>query len=431
MTLEHFDSIFAFVIIITGVSLIVTLLNQAVSAALGLRGSQLRWGLETLLANLDPSLKQHAKTISEKVLQHPLISDSAFSRFNNILLNRWRLASAIRQDELMHILQLLANGGTAPTSKSTVAPAAAVAPGAQPVPAAPSVPPPGAKEDWQQALAKSLQQVDPNADRDIQLIASDLRSLFPQDASKADRLIAAARSQANQLRGNIEQWFDSVMDRSAQRFSLNMRVWTVAFSVLIAFALQLDAFSLFTRVSSDAELRARLVASADGLTRKADDLLLTTSNGVPSTVYVGAMKQLISDYKSDLGRLPVPSGFSTLEDAQKWLSNALKQINIPVTNNEWAVRYEQRVPQYSLRTSAQELQSLLTNKLSLDILPSSYPKPFYENWSPRGRTFWGILASAALLSLGAPFWFNALKTMSNLRPLLANKQQAESEADDN
>jgi hypothetical protein len=32
-----------------------------------------------------------------------------------------------------------------------------------------------------------------------------------------------------------------------------------------------------------------------------------------------------------------------------------------------------------------------------------------------------------LLSLGAPFWFNMLKTMSNLRPVLANKEHKEAE----
>jgi hypothetical protein len=41
---------------------------------------------------------------------------------------------------------------------------------------------------------------------------------------------------------------------------------------------------------------------------------------------------------------------------------------------------------------------------------------------------WGILASALLLSLGAPFWFNMLKTLSNLRPVLANKEQQETAA---
>ena len=38
------------------------------------------------------------------------------------------------------------------------------------------------------------------------------------------------------------------------------------------------------------------------------------------------------------------------------------------------------------------------------------------------RHFFGVLASAALLSLGAPFWFNALKTATTLRPIVASKE---------
>jgi len=41
------------------------------------------------------------------------------------------------------------------------------------------------------------------------------------------------------------------------------------------------------------------------------------------------------------------------------------------------------------------------------------------------RQLAGILFSAGLLGLGAPFWFNALKTMTALRPVLANKQEQE------
>ena len=37
----------------------------------------------------------------------------------------------------------------------------------------------------------------------------------------------------------------------------------------------------------------------------------------------------------------------------------------------------------------------------------------------------GVLMTAALLSLRAPFWFNALKSVSNLRPIVASKEQAE------
>jgi hypothetical protein len=36
-----------------------------------------------------------------------------------------------------------------------------------------------------------------------------------------------------------------------------------------------------------------------------------------------------------------------------------------------------------------------------------------------------LLVAAALLSLGAPFWFNILKTLSNLRPLVATREEKE------
>ena len=39
--------------------------------------------------------------------------------------------------------------------------------------------------------------------------------------------------------------------------------------------------------------------------------------------------------------------------------------------------------------------------------------------------FFGMLITAALLTMGAPFWFNLLKTMARLRPVLANKIKEE------
>jgi hypothetical protein len=44
------------------------------------------------------------------------------------------------------------------------------------------------------------------------------------------------------------------------------------------------------------------------------------------------------------------------------------------------------------------------------------------------RNLLGILLAAAFLSLGAPFWFNALKNLSNLRSVVATKEQQESSA---
>jgi len=44
---------------------------------------------------------------------------------------------------------------------------------------------------------------------------------------------------------------------------------------------------------------------------------------------------------------------------------------------------------------------------------------------PANLHFWGILFSAGLLSLGAPFWYNALKGLSALKPIVADREQQE------
>src|SRR5262245_44023861 len=106
--LDHLDTLISFVVIISGLSVVVTTLTQMVSAALGLRGSNLRWGLKTLIEQLDPGLKEHATTLAEQVLHHPLVSDSSFSGFRTRLFARWKLASTIRKDELLEILHRLA-----------------------------------------------------------------------------------------------------------------------------------------------------------------------------------------------------------------------------------------------------------------------------------------------------------------------------------
>lgn len=402
MTLEHFDTILAFVLIITGVSLIITTLTQMVSAVFGLRGTNLHWGLKTLLANIDPRLEQYAGDISRRVLQHALISDSAFSKYENTWIGRWRLANAIRQDELIAILKVL----------PTTAPGQSVA---------------GPTEPWAVALQKTLDDLDPKAANDLMPVANELKKLFPNDPAKAEKILAPLMDSATTLPAKIDQWFDSVMDRSAQRFTLHMRVWTVAFAIIVAFALQLDTFSLFTQLSTDAQLRAQIIASADTLQAKAGDLIASNTND-SAAVYGLAMKQLVADHTNELKGLNVPAGFKDAVEAQEWLANELGRLKISDPENAWAKRYAEILPQAKLRAATENLNALISNKLIVQLVPQHYPDPFYQNWQPTNRIFWGILASAALLSLGAPFWFNVLKNFSNLRPVLAKKDEDETQA---
>jgi len=51
--LGYLDTLIGFTVVMLVVSLLITILTQVVSALINHRGSNLKWGLETLFANID------------------------------------------------------------------------------------------------------------------------------------------------------------------------------------------------------------------------------------------------------------------------------------------------------------------------------------------------------------------------------------------
>jgi hypothetical protein len=83
-------------------------------------------------------------------------------------------------------------------------------------------------------------------------------------------------------------------------------------------------------------------------------------------------------------------------------------------------RYQQAV------FSALEGRLADVNNLLLDGGFRLIPSP-YRLWPLCNgmRNLLGILITTAFLSLGAPFWFNSLKGLSNLRTVLAENERKE------
>jgi hypothetical protein len=97
--LDLLDVAIGFATVMLAVSLIITSLTQAIVAFLGLRGRNLRLGLQQLIETTLPDLKDRAEALSLTIITHPLISDSAVGR------GRWGWATAIKRDELLPVLK--------------------------------------------------------------------------------------------------------------------------------------------------------------------------------------------------------------------------------------------------------------------------------------------------------------------------------------
>jgi hypothetical protein len=119
--LHQFDTVLAFVAVLTGVSLVVTTMTQMVSGLLALRGRHLRMGLTGLLRNYASDVRPYAEALSRHLLDHPLLSDSMFSQeiwiprkwysaAAHYLWSGWKYATAVRPGELRAIILSLTEG---------------------------------------------------------------------------------------------------------------------------------------------------------------------------------------------------------------------------------------------------------------------------------------------------------------------------------
>jgi tetratricopeptide (TPR) repeat protein len=408
--LEHLDTLIAFVVVMAVVSLMITLAAQMISGLLGLRGAYLKWGLEQLLTTLHPGMKPEA--LVSAVLTHPLISDSAMAGsllgrwlakvpvVGQSLVQRWQLAKAIRVDEVVRVLRAIADDTT------------------------------GRYQDAQNAAKEVLSKIDLDAASKILAVTAELRLIAPQETEKANQYIRQIAETAQRAIGNLEAWFNSAMDRTSQRFALRIRLWTVAFSAIAAFGMQLDSVALLTQLSSDSELRAGLVARAEAVTNQANQILGNTGSAVPSA-YVDAVEDLrrLKEKIPETQALGNPPRFVSREDGELWLRAQLgvgDRTNFIIGEYRDLVQIRLTSAIDQLKDQAYSLRAEI-GKTKFQLIPDPYPgwKGFLSSLWPINRQFWGILASVGLLSLGAPFWFNALKTLATLRPIVAAKEQRE------
>jgi hypothetical protein len=426
--LKQLDTLIGFAVVMLVVSLLITIVTQMVSAFLGLRGKNLTDALRLLIFKIDPNVTPaDAQALVKHVLTHCALSGSAMSMVPTLLdrvpvlswlRRKWKTATAIRPDELYDLLKEIKNG---------VGTNSAVNPGPSSTPASPNL-----KDTATKILDGLVKTVDPKTAEVIDAVAINANKLIGTEISQAKSLIAHYASMTDATFVNLEKGFNSVQDRAQQWFALHTRLITVAAAVLAAFVLQLDTIALIKRLSTDADMRARLVAVSGPIQQQADKILDKTQSAViDQAMHQAAIAQLAKTYPKLPSGLGTHADFASIDAAKAWLTEQLASD----AKREQIVRsYEGLITNAKLDGYLAAMQKLVATS-GLELLPTPYPLQFSPGWTKGGwprlfitdgewswpkRRLLGILISAALLSLGAPFWFNTLKSLTNLRPTLAN-----------
>jgi hypothetical protein len=405
--LAYLDTLIGFAVVMLGASLIVMLLTQGVSAAGSFRGSSLRWGLRELFKQIDPrnlpTIAAKADTLAQQVLTRKLSSDSIFSSLPWIRklvpdswVQRFQLATAIRPDELVGILRHLAEDPSLGVLATEI--------------------------------NQLLDRPNPVAERQIRLMTETSAALKALALDRAPALIAETVKTVRESAGYLEAGFNMAMDRVSQQFATYIRIWTIIFSFALAAGTGLDAVKLANDLYAKGDFRAALVGSAPGLIAVTEKILPPGAQSDQDAV-TSAMSDLYTDAvnaalaKANVQPGAKPKGIETRDAGEAWIRhNVIDSTQQNAAINAYPAAVDQALGDFmkTRAANAKDIQKIL--KASGMQLTLGWPNGF--NW----KQLSGVLLSGALLSLGAPFWFNSLKAIMNLRPIIANKQAAEDKA---
>jgi hypothetical protein len=354
--------------------------------------------LEAMFRTLKPDLGEKAKALAEAVLRHPVISDSAKSG------DKRGLASAIRPEELLAILKKLEASAADPdkwignktlkhTDETLVQKDNQAAEQQNDTSIIKTLA--GAAHD----VLGILEQPDQAVTQANQQLSNFVATLPEATKNSIRTLQARATINVQSTLQRVEKRFGTAEDRAREWFATRAQQWNVVIAVVLVFGLQLDAFKLYRQLQSDDAYRGAVVGSAAAVHKQAQEL------------------KAHADKAAEVNKKE-----SAATEVDYWAKAA----------NEF-------------RKKAAELDKDVQGQ-GFQLFPASYPKTLWE-WiggaarldldsgataepscflSREGLSFnlshlLGMGFFAALLSLGAPYWFNLLKTLTSFRPLLAQE----------
>jgi hypothetical protein len=379
MSLEHFDIIFAFAVVMLLLSLVITVTVQFVVAFLGLRGKNLIWGVTKVLER-SPTLKDHAPEITKKALVHPALSING------------KTAKVIGSKELLAVLHDLASDSNKTIEET-------------------------AKKKLKEALADVVPQ---ESQYHAEKLAEEFKKLFPNEAAKMEEALGIFRLKTSKLMSDFDTWFDTVMNRCTDRFVAATRFWSVVFAVILALGLQIDSFGLLKNLSTNVEVRSGLVQIGDRTLNRAEEVLLIKHIAVEALESVSSNETFKKEF--DTKKIQIPSGLVSRTQGSAWLNEEFKGSAVI---SQMQKAYEENFE----KLTRERLGSLgnqmieIKNQLELSklvVLPANW-SIYMASWKDFWQHLPGILMSVLLLSLGAPFWFNALRTLASLRPIMAGQ----------
>lgn len=428
--LDSLDTLIAFALIFTVVSLLITIAVQMITSAANLRGKNAAWGLaetfETIAPDLAAQVEGKGKALADHLLKDPLISDNQIGK-------SVKMAAAVRADEMFDLLHRIATGkkpstpdeikGHVITLLINLGVDKSIFEKAEDKLSELN----RRKQGLDAALAKLPDGPDKNAVQAVIAgVTQELSDLAAGAKETALRWLAQGEEKIQAIYQKFEHWFETGQERAQEWFKMHAWWVTLGLSVAAALVLQIDTFEIFRKVSANREMRDKLVAQSATVLKQAEHTFSDTGNvlnialekwraALPAEKMPADLKKLKADPGDTRGTLvsKVEAALKDMDVRTAWLANLGAAIDTAAQEDVKTKAGDYRAATATLDDTGFEL----------------FPRHGWRWQNSYWHHFPGILCSILLLSLGAPFWFNMLKSLASLRSSVAGNISSEKTAD--
>ncbi|MBW4638251.1 MAG: hypothetical protein KME05_08445 [Gloeocapsa sp. UFS-A4-WI-NPMV-4B04] len=216
-------------------------------------------------------------------------------------------------------------------------------------------------------------------------------------ARRAQTRVQITENEIHQLTEEISIWFDRSMARSSGVYKRNAKGVAILIGFAIAFAINADAFHIFNKLSNDETLR-------HVVTERASQIALSSPNS--ETITQAELERIKVETNSALKDISLPIGWNSANLSQQIICNSINKSNLtdysaPSDGQEWNLIFNHCLPNQ---------QNSTTFFLPKKIFELMLAYPFAAL-----KMIVGWFLSAIAIAMGAPFWFDLLSKVVNVR----------------
>ena len=237
----------------------------------------------------------------------------------------------------------------------------------------------------------------------------------------------ASGDNAAKLRENVENWFDSSMDRVSGFYKRRSQLIVLLIGLACAILLNVDSIALIRTLSTDRAMRDSLVAAAQ---EYAKNNPAPTPSPSPNASPTASPKASKSPSPGSSAAKPTTTGSPAANSSSSSSGSTATPVPSPTPVVSPTPCVLADTPECRVEKNLEEIKKLgLPIGWTREVSDPPDPRQLYgvtaQGWAMR---ILGWLITALALSLGAPFWFDLLNKFMVVRATVKPKEKSPEEA---